>query len=267
VIPAGRVLRLVLAYDGSGFAGWQVQPAERTVQGVLLAAVRHLDPVAWVTGASRTDAGVHALGQVASLSTRSSLPPPAVQAALNARLPADVRVLACAEAAPGFDARRAACGKRYAYAIEEAAVAHPLLRRQAWHVRHPLDLPAMRQALGVLRGAHDFSAFCAAAGRGERPVCRLAALHARRFSLPGAFGRGRRLLVIAVSGDRFLHHMVRNIVGSAVVVGRGARPPGWMAEVLGSRERARAGPTAPAHGLALVRVRYAAGVPGPEAPG
>jgi tRNA pseudouridine38-40 synthase len=273
-----RVLRVVLAYEGTAYAGWQVQPGERTVQGVLLEAARGLLGEVRVTGASRTDAGVHALGQVASIRTGSSLAPGAVRAALNTALPEDVRVLACAEAPADFDARRSALGKRYAYLIDNCPVAHPFLRRWAWHVRPPLDVAAMRLGLGALHGRHDFSAFRAAAGRGQRPVCDVRALH-----VVGA-GRGARptrrgVLAILVSGDRFLHHMVRIIVGSAVQVGRRARPPGWLAEALAGRDRTRAGPTAPAHGLALVRVLYArrvgypvvAGRPGvptaPEQPG
>lgn len=231
-----------------------MQRDEPTVQGVLLEASRPLagDDVR-LTGASRTDAGVHALRQTVSLSFGGSpavgLAPGAIARALNARLPADIRVLAAADVEPGFDARRSARGKRYLYLIDNAAVASPLLRRFAWHVHVPLDVAAMREALRVLRGRHDFGAFCAAAGREHSPVCAVRALHVRSR---------RTWIVVAISADRFLHHMVRNIVGSAVEVGRGARPAGWLAEVLASRDRTRAGPTAPAQGLALVRVLYPA---------
>jgi tRNA pseudouridine38-40 synthase len=218
------------------------------VQGAVLeAAHRFLGPDARVVGASRTDAGVHALGQVASLTTAATLPPEAVQAALNAALPPTVRVLAAREAPAGFDARRAAAGKRYLYVIDNAPVAAPLLRRFAWHVPAPLDTGAMRAALTALRGRHDFGAFCAAPGRAADPVCRVRAVHVVRR---------RARVAVLLAADRFLHHMVRNVVGSAVEVGRGARPAGWLAEVLASRDRTRAGPTAPAQGLVLVRVRY-----------
>lgn len=200
-----------------------------------------------MVGASRTDAGVHALGQVASVRTASPLPPPAVRGGLNALLPPEVRVLEVREATSDFDARRAARWKRYAYLIDPGPVANPLLRRYAWHVRHPLDLGRMRAALAPLRGRHDFSAFRAAAGRAQAPVCQVRALHLV------ARPRGLALLI---SADRFLHHMVRVIVGSVVQVGRGARDPGWLAAVLASRDRTRAGPTAPAHGLTLLRVVY-----------
>ena len=203
-------------------------------------------------GASRTDAGVHALRQTASLSivtpgAATTLAAATILRALNARLPPDVRVLFAADAGPDFDARRAALGKRYAYLIDNAAVASPLLRRFAWHVPAPLDQAAMRAALAPLRGRHDFSAFCAAAGREHSPLCVVRAVHV---------WRGKERLALLISADRFLHHMVRNIVGSAVEVGRGARAAEWMAQVLAGRDRTRAGPTAPAHGLTLVRVRY-----------
>jgi tRNA pseudouridine38-40 synthase len=247
-ITGRRTFKLVLSYDGTDFHGWQVQPDAPTVQGALLdAARRFLDPDPRVTGASRTDAGVHALRQTASLAIVADLDPAAVQGALNAALPPAIRVLAVTEAPRGFDARRAASGKRYAYVIDNGAIAAPLWRRMAWHVPSPLDLAAMRRSLASLRGRHDFSAFCAAAGREATPVCRVQAIHVWR--------RHARVALL-VSADRFLHHMVRNIVGSAVEVGRGAREPDWLGEVLASRDRTRAGPTAPAHGLVLVRVRY-----------
>ena len=218
------------------------------MQGAVLGAARRfLGDDARLIGASRTDAGVHALGQTASLTTAATLAPAAVQAALNAALPASVRVLDARDAPAGFDARRAAAGKRYVYLIDNGAVADPLRRRFALHVEGSLDVGAMRVALGSVRGRHDFSAFCAAPGRDADPMCRVHAVHVLRR---------RDLVAVAVSADRLLHHMVRNLVGSAIEVGRGARPSGWMRDVLASRDRRLAGPTAPAHGLVLVRVRY-----------
>ena len=238
------------------YAGWQIQPDVATVQGVLLTAARTvLGGDAKVVGASRTDAGVHALHQVASLTTTSALDAASVGRALNATLPADVRVLASADAAPTFDARRSAAGKRYAYLIDCAAVAAPLLRRFAWHVGAALDVAAMREALATVRGSHDFSAFCAAPGRDAMPVCCLRGVHVVQR---------RSRLAIVVSGDRFLHHMVRNLVGSAIAIGRGTRDPGWLEDLLRGRDRRLAAPTAPAHGLTLVRVLYrGAGAPPP----
>jgi tRNA pseudouridine38-40 synthase len=247
-----------VAYDGGAYAGWQVQPERPTIQGTLLEAARRLDPTARLTGASRTDAGVHALRQVASLDTATALPAETVRRALNATIPPDIRVGEVVEARPGFNARREATGKRYAYLIDGDLVASPIVRRFAWHVPRALDVRAMRGALGALRGRHDFSAFCAAAGRGVDPVCTVRTFHVVRR-------RGRVGLV--VSADRYLHHMVRNIVGSVVAVGTGARDPGWLAGVLRGRDRRLAAPTAPAHALALVRVLYAkeaeAGAPRP----
>jgi tRNA pseudouridine38-40 synthase len=238
----------VLSYDGTDFHGWQVQPDAPTVQGAVLdAAHRFLGADARVIGASRTDAGVHALRQTASLSITAALDAAAVRGALNAALPPSIRVLSVTETAPGFDARRSALGKRYAYLVDNGAVAAPLWRRIAWHVPTPLDDDAMRSALAVLRGRHDFSAFSAAAGASAPPVCTVRAVHVVRR---------RERLALLISADRFLHHMVRNIVGSAVEVGRGAQRAEWLGDVLASRERARGGPTAPAHGLVLVRVRY-----------
>lgn len=261
VPTALRTVRLVLAYDGTGLHGWQVQPDLPTVQGLLLEAVRPLfGGDVRAVGASRTDAGVHALRQTVSLTGQARLAPSTLQAALNARLPEAVRVMEAVEAPAGFDARRAAVGKRYAYLIDTGPVASPLARRWAWHVPTPLDAGAMRAALQALRGRHDFSAFCAAPGRDADPSCRVDTIR---------IARRKALLAVLVSADRFLHHMVRNVVGSAVEIGRGARPPAWLAAVLEGRDRRQAGPTAPAHGLVLVRVRYGASAraPGRSRPG
>ena len=237
-----------MAYDGTAYAGWQIQPDVPTVQGTVLAAARAIlrDPIRLI-GASRTDAGVHALRQVASLSTDAALDAATIARALNATLPPDVRILAAEEAPLSFDARRSACGKRYAYVIDAAPVATPFLRRHAWHVPFALDLTAMRSALRHVRGTHDFSAFCAAPGRDAPPLCHVRAVHVLRR---------RTQIALLISADRFLHHMVRNLVGSAVAVGRGTRTPAWLAEVLASRDRTRAAATAPAQGLTLVRVLY-----------
>lgn len=248
----GRVVRLTLAYEGTDLHGWQIQPERVTVQGlVMAAAARVLGEPVKVIGASRTDAGVHALRQVASLSTSSVMAPAALQRALNALLPPAVRVVDASEAPVGFDARRWARGKRYAYLIDRGAPADPFLRRHAWHVQFPLDAEAMAGSARAVRGKHDFSAFCAAAGRDRTPVCTIRSVRVVTR---------RRLLAVCIAGDSFLHHMVRNIVGSLVEIGRGAQDPGWIAELLHGRDRTRAGPTAPAHGLVLVRVLY-----GPEA--
>jgi tRNA pseudouridine38-40 synthase len=151
------------------------------------------------------------------------------------------------EAPPGFDARRRARAKRYGYFIQNGPVPSPLLEALSWHVREPLNRDAMATALGFLRGKHDFTTFCAAPGRVRNPVCQI-------FS-PRLRSR-RELIALFFSADSFLHHMVRNMVGSLVEVGRGRHPPQWIGELLAARDRTRAGPTAPAHGLVLLRVLY-----------
>lgn len=243
-----RTIRLTVAYDGTELHGWQYQPDRPTVQGLLMTAcARVLGARVKVVGASRTDAGVHALRQVASVSTSASIEPAALGRALNALLAPAVRVLDAREAPAGFSARRSARGKRYAYLIDRGRAADPFMRRFAWHVPQPIDTGRLAAGLRSLRGKRDFSAFCAAPGRGHSPVC---TLWSARVVTRGRF------LLIAVSGDRFLHHMVRNIVGTVIQMARAGTPRTRLDEIVESRDRRRAGPTAPAHGLSLLRVLY-----------
>ena len=202
------------------------------MQGTLVdAGRRRFGADTRITGASRTDAGVHALGQVASDHGSAyhrggaSRRPQRRSAARHPR--ARHR-----EAPAGFDARRAALGKRYAFLIDNGPIANPLLARYAWHIPQPLDVGAMRRALAALRGRHDFSAFCAAPGREKDPVCVIRAIRVMR--------RKERVAVV-FSADRYLHHMARNIVGTAVAVGRGSHDAEWLAAVLESRDRTRGG--------------------------
>ena len=243
-----RTCRLLIEYDGTEFSGWQIQPGRPTIQGVLTERLERIlrEPVR-IIGASRTDAGVHALGQVASVTMGSRLHPLAIRSALNSLLPPAIRIRSVEDAPDGFDARRHARAKRYVYLIENSEVGTPLLRPVAWHVSHVLDEDRMAAALPVLRGKQDFSAFCAAPGRTRNPVCRI-------FS--ARLVRRGELIAFFFSADSFLHHMMRNMVGSLVEVGRGKRPPEWIGELLVSRNRRLAGPTAPAHGLVLLRVLY-----------
>lgn len=218
------------------------------MQGRVLEALRPLtDGNVRLTGASRTDAGVHALGQVASVESPEPFPPATVMAALNARLPRDIRVLAARSVPGDFDARRSARLKRYGYLVTTERVASPFFRGFAWPLARAVDVRAMGRAAACLRGKHDFSAFCAAPGRDRDPVCTVRAVR--------VVSRGTRIGVV-VSADAFLHHMVRNIVGTLVEVGLGRKPTGWVADVLAGRDRGAAGPTAPAEGLYLLRVRY-----------
>jgi len=248
-----RTLKLTLAYDGTGLVGWQRQAEGISIQGLLedaLAPIEHA-PVA-VHGAGRTDAGVHALGQVASVVLHASHPAAVLQRALNAVLPPAVRVLDVVDAPPDFHARFSALAKTYEYRIVNAPFVSPFLHRYVWHVPGSLDVDAMRAAASALAGTHDFAAFQAAGSVVSRTTRTI-----HRIDLD-AGGRAGRPLAIRIGGDGFLRHMVRNIVGTLVEMGAGRRGPERMAAILASRDRARAGSTAPAQGLYLVEVRYAA---------
>ena len=242
-----RILKLTLAYDGSRFVGWQRQVEGSSIQGLLEDALARLEGASvTVHGAGRTDAGVHALGQVASVRLECAHQPAVVMRALNAQLPPDVRVLS-AEARPDdFHARFSARSKRYRYRIDHGAVADPFERAYAWHVPGPLDVASMRDAAAVLVGSHDFAAF-QSAGSGIRDTVRVIT----RSDLAAG-----RMLVYEIHGNGFLRHMVRAIVGTLVEVGRGRRSPGDVAALLAGGRRADAGRTAPPQGLFIVGVDY-----------
>jgi tRNA pseudouridine38-40 synthase len=259
--------KITLAYDGTDYVGWQRQAAGVSIQGLLEEALRALDErdVA-VTGAGRTDAGVHALGQVAAFSIERALTADAVVRAINARLPDAVRVLSAEEAPPSFHARFDARAKSYRYRICNGDVLSPFERRYAWHVPGALDAAAMQAAAQMLEGVHDFAAFQSAGSdvkTTEREVyssqivdCRLQIDWAIESAESAICNLPSAIITYEITGTGFLRHMVRAIVGSIVEVGRGRHPPEWMAEVLASRNRGRAGPTAPAGGLFLVSVTY-----------
>ena len=247
-----RRLRLTVEYDGADFAGWQLQPDVRTVQGVLEAALAQVTGQAVrVIGAGRTDAGVHARGQVAHLDTASRLPDADLKRALNAVLDADVAILELHRVREAFNARGDALLKRYVYRILTRRASSPLRRRRAWQLRQPLDLDAMALAAAALEGTHDFSAFRGA--RGGSPVQESALRSLDRISLE----KGGDEIRLVVEGRSFLRYMVRNIAGTLVEVGAGRLPTEAVAEILASRDRSRAGPTAPGHGLCLEWIRYA----------
>ena len=258
-----RTFKLTLAYDGTDYAGWQRQHGAATIQAAVEAALLPLEgrPVT-VHGAGRTDAGVHALGQVASVRLAHRLPPPALVRALNARLPPDVRTLHAEHVPDRFHARFHARAKLYRYRLAAAPVANPLERRYVWHLPHAVDCAAMQAAGALLRGRHDFAAFQTAAGENGpgSTVRTIADLRVVTEPGPGwpapANDRSGGIVGIEVEGDGFLRHMVRSIVGTLVEVGRARRSVADVAAVLASGRRARAGPTAPARGLFLVRVDY-----------
>jgi tRNA pseudouridine38-40 synthase len=242
-------VKLVLAYDGTRYVGWQVQPNGPSIQAELERALAtlHKEPIR-ITGAGRTDAGVHALGQVASFSTDRPLPISAYVKGMNALLPEDVAVREAEVREGPFDARRDARGKRYRYRIENAPTRAPLTRLQAWQVFRPLDVDAMRAATAPLLGRHDFGAFRAADCEAHHAVRELT-----RLEVLGE--RGGRIEVVA-EATAFLKHMVRNLVGTLVEVGLGARAAASLADLLASRDRTLAGRTAPPQGLVLEEVFY-----------
>lgn len=246
-----RTLRLTVQYDGTDYVGWQRQAAGTSIQGLLEDALVPIEKGRVVVhGAGRTDAGVHALGQVASVSLAAGIPAERLARALNAVLPTAVRVSAATEAAADFHARFDATGKVYEYRFLNGPYASPFLRRYALHVQPSLDIDAMRTAALTLIGEHDFAAFQAAGSDVHTSIRTV-----RRLEWRGG-GGPEEPLVMTVEGDGFLRHMVRNIAGTMLEVGLGRQPAAAMAGILASRDRSRAGRTAPPHGLVLREVLY-----------
>jgi len=242
--------KLVLEYDGRGFEGWQTQPGARTVQGELVDAVARItgetDPL--VIGSGRTDSGVHAEGQVAAVEIARDYGVDKLREALNGVLPHDVAVMGVEAAATDFDARKHARGKCYRYQIWNGRIASPLRAARFAHVRVPLEVAAMDEAAGAFLGEHDFSSLRAAGSDVPTSVRTLT-----RCAVEGEAGGEIRL---HVSGTGFLRHMVRNLAGTLIEVGRGRRKADSMGELLAAKDRGVAGPTAPGHGLTLVSVDY-----------
>lgn len=237
---------MLVAYDGGGFHGWQSQPGVRTVQGVIEAALAPLlgEPVR-VQGAGRTDAGVHARGQVGSFVTASPIPARALAPLLARRLPPDVRVREARDARGGFDARRSAVARHYAYRLLDAP--DLMLERFAWRPPHPPDPEGLARAASALEGDHDFSAFRGAGGAPVSPRCRM---------LRASWSRWEGGLRFDVVADHFLYHMVRVLVGTSLALCDGPDPAAAMAAIRDRRDRARAGVTAPPQGLTLEEVHY-----------
>jgi tRNA pseudouridine38-40 synthase len=240
--------KLLLEYDGTDFHGWQVQANSRSVQGELERAVTKLLGVPTnVRAAGRTDAGVHATGQVASFTSPRAIEPRRVLRALNALTPTDLAVRAVETVAPDFDPRRHARQRRYVYRIWIAPWRSPFWRRYSWHITRPLDHAAMATAARAIVGEHDFSTFRAASCDASGPVRRMVRSEITVDDV---------LLTYTIAGNAFLRHMVRSIVGTLVDVGHGRRPATDVARLLALRDRNQAGDTAPPMGLTLDEVSY-----------
>ncbi|MCH8019063.1 tRNA pseudouridine(38-40) synthase TruA [candidate division KSB1 bacterium] len=241
-----RNIKLVLEYDGTDFCGWQLQPKDRTVQGVLQSSLKQLlreSPTIYASG--RTDAGVHALGQVANFKTENELTLDSIQNGVNSYLPADVRVLSVEEAGEEFHSRYDAVKRTYRYVIAKKMLA--VGRQYSWFCKYKLDLSKIRSASEFLIGKHSFEAFAKLNEEEKHYLCNVESVRWQESEEDFSF---------TISANRFLHHMIRIIVGTMIDVGRGKLLPGDIKDILASGDRKRAGSVVPAHGLFLVRVDY-----------
>lgn len=244
-----RNIRLIVEYEGTEYAGWQWQKDLPTVQGKLMEAVKALTGGdAEVSGASRTDAGVHAYAQVAAFRTDSTLEPFTILRGLNHYLPPDIVVKDAQDASPEFDPRRDSKGKVYVYRIMNRPVPTAIMRRHTWFVPKPLDLKLMREAAGHFMGEKDFSSFRAADSDAAHSV--------REVTSVELVERGDGLVEVEVRGTAFLRHMIRIMAGTLVDVGKGKLAPGEVKAIIEARDRARASMTAPPQGLMLMKVEY-----------
>jgi len=243
-----RNLRILVSYVGTRFAGWQVQPGCPTVQGTLEERIgRMLQEPVRIAGAGRTDAGVHARGQVGNFATGGRIPVEGLRRGLNARLPEDIVVMRVEEAPESFHARADARGKEYLYRVSRAEVVSPFDAPFVAHVRGRLDVEAMRRAAEHFVGTHDFTSFCPAKSEIEDKV--------RTLTLSEVTEHGPEVHYRVV-GNGFLRHMVRTLAGTLLLAGRGQLDAGAVPQILAARDRGRAGPVAPARGLCLERVLY-----------
>jgi len=243
-----RNLRLVLGFDGTEYHGWQIQEQQKTVQGELREAIRKITGEDTIpAGSGRTDAGTHARALVANFSTGARIPARNLVRALNSVLPCDIRVLSAKEAPADFHARRSARSKIYRYQMYRGAIMPPHLAREHFHFPYPIDLAAMQHAAALFAGTHDFASFAASGSDKKSTVRRI--FHCRLQST------GHRL-IFTVEGNGFLHHMVRNMVGTLLELGRGLITQVEFEALFEVRDRTQAGFTAPAHGLILLKVNY-----------
>jgi tRNA pseudouridine38-40 synthase len=253
-----RNLKITVSYDGADFSGWQVQPDKATVQGTLASAIgRITGEKVLPQGSGRTDAGVHALAQVMTFVTESSVPTENFLKAMNGILPPSVRVLEVTEAAPEFHARHSARAKTYRYRIYRESICPPFLARYVWHYPYPLDEGAIARAAALVEGERDFTSFAAVdpeRGRGGEAVAEVRSNVREIFS--SAWERSGEELLYTVRGSGFLHHMVRNLVGTFILVGRGTLQVEDITRILEARKRSAAGATVAASGLYLVSVEY-----------
>jgi tRNA pseudouridine38-40 synthase len=247
-----RFFKATIAYDGSEYSGWQVQVDRPSVQQTLEAAIERItgEPTR-IVASGRTDAGVHALGQVVSFSSVNRLSADELCRALNAHTPRDICVRDVREAPDGFHAIRDAKSKRYRYIVDDHRLPDVFQRRHAWHVPQRLNVDAMARAARVILGTHDFSSFEASGSERASSVRTVTDILIARSS-----GTLQDNIVIEIEADGFLYNMVRNIVGTLIEVGRGAQAENWVADVLAAKNRKAAGPTAPPQGLFLVCVQY-----------
>jgi tRNA pseudouridine38-40 synthase len=254
-----RKIRMLIEYDGTSYHGWQIQTRGLTIQGVLEDSVfRITGERLRVTGASRTDAGVHALGQVAVFRTASRFDPATIKRALNAVLPGDIRVLETSVVEDSFRPRNDAVAKKYFYLIAYNGESSAFLHRYTWHIPQKLDLPAMLRAAEFLVGRHDFSSFMGTGSGIKDPVREIFSLRIEELGNIDFMTAGLKgcFLKISVGANGFLRHMVRNIVGTLVEIGRGRILPVEMETILESRNRKSAGRTAPPNALFLEEIRY-----------
>ena len=249
-----RNLKMIVSYDGAEFSGWQVQPNAITVQGTVASVIgRITGEKVLPQGSGRTDAGVHALAQVMTFVTQSSVPTGNFLKAMNDILPASVRVLEVTEAPPDFHARHSARAKTYRYRIYREAICPPFLARYVWHYPYPLAEETMAKAAALVVGGHDFTSFAAVdpeRGRDDSAASNVRTIFSSSWEHLG------EELIYTVRGSGFLHHMVRNLVGTFILVGKGTLQVEDVMRILEARNRSAAGATAPANGLYLVGVEY-----------